>query len=110
MSENNEVSEYLENTHPGVMMKEDFLDPHHITAYKLAKATKLSQSHVSDLLKGKRNITHETAVRIGEALGMPAEFWIRLQWRYDLIEVRRRRALQSIVVERLIEPTPAIAS
>jgi addiction module HigA family antidote len=85
------------------MLREDFLDPLGITSYRLAKATGLSQSHVAELLKGKRSFTPETAIRIGEALGTSAEFWVNLQARHDLIETRRRRASSSTVVTRLVD-------
>jgi len=101
--------EYLENTHPGVMLREDFLEPLGISAYRLAKATELSQSHIADLLKGKRNITPETAIRLGEAFDTSAEFWMRLQSHYDLIEVRRKRLTHSVHVTRLVEALPAFA-
>lgn len=101
----------LDNPHPGILLRDDFLEPHGITPYRLAKATGLSQGHVAELLKGKRNFTPDTAIRIGAAIGTSAEMWINLQARHDLIDARRKQASRSIHVKRLIETdTTATAS
>lgn len=82
-------SEWLENTHPGEMLRLDWLEPLGITPYRLAKDLGLAESHVSELVRGKRNITALTAAMLGRYFGTSAEFWIGLQARHDLIEVRR---------------------
>jgi addiction module HigA family antidote len=100
---------YLENTHPGVMLREDVLEPLGITPYKLAKATGLSQGHIGDLVKGKRSITSETSMRLGKALGMSPEYWINLQTHYDMVELRRKYAENPPNIVRLVEPAPSAA-
>jgi addiction module HigA family antidote len=106
MAENLDTVELLDNPHPGETLKEDFLEPLGVSAYRLAKATGLSQGHVADLIKGKRNITPETAIRLSAALGTSAEFWMRLQAHYDLLEIRRKQANQSFHVTRLVGSLP----
>jgi addiction module HigA family antidote len=88
----NTEDELLENAHPGEMLRVDFLEPLGITPYALAKGTGLSPIHVSDLLRGKRNITPLTSLLLGEFFGMSPEFWLGLQNRHDIIEVRRTQA------------------
>jgi addiction module HigA family antidote len=82
-------NELLENTHPGLMLREDYLEPLGITAYKLAKSTGLTQTHVSELLRGERNITAMTSLLLGKFLGVSPRFWLNLQNRFDVIEAER---------------------
>ena len=83
------ADDYLVNTHPGQMLREDFLEPLGITPYKLAKGTGLSAIHVSEVLSGKRRITPMTALLLGKFFGISSRFWLNLQNRYDLIEAER---------------------
>jgi addiction module HigA family antidote len=80
----------LDNPHPGILLKEEYLDEMGITPYKLAKATGLTQIHVSELLKGKRNITPKTAFLLGRFFETTPEFWMNLQTHYDMEEERRQ--------------------
>ena len=79
----------LENEHPGKMLKEDYLEPLGITAYKLAKGTGLSQIHVSEILRGQRGITPMTSLLLGKFFGISPRFWLNLQNHYDLLEAQR---------------------
>ncbi|HEY3332455.1 MAG TPA: HigA family addiction module antitoxin [Capsulimonadaceae bacterium] len=79
----------LENPHPGVLLKEEYLDDMGITPYKLAKALGLSQIHVSELLKGKRNITPKTAYLLGKFFETTPDFWMNLQTHYNMVEEAR---------------------
>ena len=79
----------LENVHPGAMLREDFLEPLDVTPYRLAKATGLSAIHISEILKGKRNITPTTSLLLGRFFGLSPRFWLNLQVRHDLIEAER---------------------
>ncbi len=83
-------NDFLENVHPGQMLSEDFLEPLGITAYKLAKGTGLTQSHVSEILRGQRSITLMTSLILGKFFGMSPQFWLNLQNHYDLIEAQRK--------------------
>jgi len=60
-----------------------------ITPYRLAKDTGLSPIHVSELLKGKRNITPITALLLGKFFATSPEYFINLQMRYEMIEAQR---------------------
>ena len=76
----------LNNIHPGEILKEEFLKPMDISAYKLAKETFIPQTRVSAIIKGKRRITADTALRFSKFFGTSAKFWLGLQADYDLEE------------------------
>ncbi len=78
--------ERLDNIQPGEILKEEFLSPLGITAYRLAKDTFLPQTRISEILKGKRRITADTALRFSKYFGTSAKFWLGLQDNYDLEE------------------------
>jgi addiction module HigA family antidote len=80
--------EKLENIHPGEILLEEFLKPHNISAYKLSKDTEIPQTRISLILKGKRKITADTALRLGSYFGNSAKFWLGLQDDFDLEEAR----------------------
>jgi len=84
------MTEKLKNIHPGEILKEEFLDPMEITAYRLAKDTNLLQTAISDIIKGKRNITAQIALRFAKFFGTTPQFWIGLQDDYDLEEESER--------------------
>jgi len=90
--------ERLKNVHPGEVLKEEFLKPLNITAYRLAKETKIPQTRISEILKGKRKITADTALRLSKFFGNSPEFWLGLQNDYDLEEEKRNitRELEEI--------------
>ena len=78
--------EKLRNIHPGEILIEEFLIPLGISAYRLAKETFIPQTRVSEILKGNRRITADTALRLSKFFGNSARFWLGLQNDYDLEE------------------------
>jgi len=80
----------LRNIHPGEILNEEFLAPMGITAYRLAKETNLPQTAISDIIKGKRNITAQIALRLSKYFGTTAQFWMGLQDDFDLEEEKER--------------------
>jgi antitoxin HigA-1 len=76
----------IPNIHPGEVLLEDFLKPMDITAYRLAKETFIDQTRISEIIKGKRSISIDTALRFSKYFGTSAEFWINLQTHYDIEE------------------------
>jgi len=88
----------LKNIHPGEILKEEFLEPMGITVYRLSRETGLSQTRLSQIIKGSRSITAETAVKLGKFFNIPAEFWMNLQSLYDLEEAHEqyKKELKSI--------------
>lgn len=77
----------IPNIHPGEILKEEFLKPMNITAYRLSKETFLPQTRVSQILKGKRRVTADTALRFSKFFGTSAKFWLGLQDDFDLEEL-----------------------
>jgi len=78
--------EKLPNVHPGEVLKEEFLDPMGISAYRLAKDIGIPQTRVADIVHGRRRVTADTALRFGKYFGVSARFWLGLQDDYDLEE------------------------
>jgi len=78
--------EALKNIHPGEILKEEFLLPLNISAYRLSKETFIPQTRIGEILKGKRRITADTALRLSKYFGTSAKFWLGLQDDYDLEE------------------------
>ena len=76
----------LKNIHPGEILLEEFLVPFNITAYKLAKDIAIPQTRVSEILKGNRRITADTALRLSKYFGNSAKFWLGLQDDFDIEE------------------------
>ena len=74
------------NIHPGEVLSEEFLTPYAITAYRLSKDLGIPQTRISQIIKGKRRITADTALRLGKYFGTSAQFWLGLQNDYDLEE------------------------
>lgn len=82
--------EKLRNIHPGEVLSEEFLIPMNISAYRLAKETFLPQTRISEIVKGKRRITADNALRFSKFFGTSAKFWLGLQTDYDLEEELRQ--------------------
>jgi addiction module HigA family antidote len=78
------MAERIPNVTPGEILKEEFLNPMNITAYRLAKDTGMPATRVSQILKGRRRITADTALRFGRYFGNSADFWLGIQDEYDL--------------------------
>ena len=78
----------LKNIHPGEVLSEEFVIPFNITAYKLAKDVGIPQTRLSEIIKGNRRITADTALRFSKYFGNSAKFWLGLQDDFDLQEER----------------------
>ena len=76
----------LPNIHPGEVLLEEFLIPLGISAYKLSKDIGIPQTRTSEILKGNRRITADTAMRLGQYFGTSPKFWLGLQNDYDIEE------------------------
>lgn len=82
------MSKKLKNIHPGEILKEEFLIPLEISAYKLSKDIGIPQTRVSEILKGNRRITADTALRLSKYFGNSAKFWLGIQDDFDIEEER----------------------
>lgn len=88
----------LKNIHPGEILQEEFLIPLEISAYKLSKDIGIPQTRTHEILKGKRRITADTALRLSLYFGNSPKFWLGLQDDFDLEEEKneKRNELKSI--------------
>ena len=87
---------------PGEILRTEFLEPLGITAYRLAQATGLPQTRLSEIIRGKRRITTDTALRLSLALGLSERFWLNIQNDYDIELEHDEHDADLARVERLI--------
>lgn len=90
--------EKLKNIHPGEILLEEFLVPLEITSYRLCKDLKVPQTRISEIIKGNRRITADTALRLSQYFGNSAKFWLGLQDDFDLDSAteNKKNELESI--------------
>ena len=70
--------------HPGDILLTEFMEPFGLTAYRLAKELHIPHPRINDVVRGKRSISADTALRLGIYFGLPAQFWLNLQNEHDL--------------------------
>jgi len=87
-----------EPTHPGEMLREEFLVPMNISQSDLANAIHVPYQRINELVNKKRGVTPSTALRLAKFFGMTADFWLNLQVRWDLFKAQsaEKNALDSI--------------
>ncbi len=86
--------EHLPNIHPGEVLQEEFLIPLDISAYRLSKNIGIPQTRISEIIKGRRRITADTALRLSYYFGMSAKFWLGLQDDFDLEEETKAKKVE----------------
>ena len=82
----------LKNIHPGEILQEEFLVPLGLSAYKLSKDVGIPQTRVSEIIKGNRRITADTALRLSKYFGNSAKFWLGLQDDFDIEEEQQLKS------------------
>jgi addiction module HigA family antidote len=93
----------LPNIHPGEILLEEFLKPLSISAYRLSKDLGIPQTRTSEIIKGHRSITADTAIRLSYYFGNSAKFWLGLQNDFDLEEEKKTKAPEFKHIKRLKE-------
>lgn len=88
----------LNNIHPGEILNEEFLIPMEISAYKLSKDLEIPQTRISQIIRGNRRITADTALRLSSYFGNSAKFWLGLQ---DDFDIEEENLSQTIVFDRI---------
>ncbi len=81
----------IEIEHPGIMLKEDFLDDLEIKPGTLARSIGVDRTAIKNIIDGTRNISAEMSIRLGLFFGMSDIFWLNLQTDYDLRIARQNR-------------------
>ena len=94
-------------THPGVVLKEEFLKPMAISANQLALRTAMPSTRVGEIMHGRRSVSPDTALRLARYFGTSAEFWLNLQAAHDL---SKARMMSAEAIERDVEPLGFSAS
>jgi addiction module HigA family antidote len=83
---------------PGEILLEEFLIPLNITPYRLAKDTQVPATRISQILKGNRKITADTALRLAKYFGNSADFWLGIQDEHDLrVEKKKIAAVLELI-------------
>lgn len=90
----------LKNIHPGEVLQEEFLLPLGLSAYKLSKDIGIPQTRVSEIIKGNRRITADTALRLSKYFGNSAKFWLGLQDDFDIEEEERLKSKELNLIEQ----------
>ena len=86
---------------PGEILEEEFLIPMGISSYKLAKDIKISATRISEILKGKRRITVDTALRLSKYFGNSVEFWVGIQADYEIRKAKKDLGYQLAQIKQL---------
>jgi addiction module HigA family antidote len=89
----------LKNIHPGEILQEEFLVPLGLSAYKLSKDVGIPQTRVSEIIKGNRRITADTALRLSKYFGNSAKFWLGLQDDFDIEEEEQLKFKELNLIE-----------
>lgn len=91
----------LPNTHPGEILLEEFLKPMEISAYRLSKDIGIPQTRTSEILRNKRRITADTALRLSKYFGTTAKFWLGLQNDFDLEEELTVKSMEINAIDQI---------
>jgi antitoxin HigA-1 len=91
-------------SHPGEVLREEFLAPLGMSVNSLAMALRVPATRIGAIVKGERSVTADTALRLGRFFGTSAEFWINLQAMHDLTKTRKE---SGVLIERDVNPRAA---
>ena len=86
-------------THPGEMLREEFLIPMNVTQRELANGIRVPYQRVNELINGKRGVTPSTALRLAKYFNTTPGFWMNLQLRWDLYRAQQVEARQLEKIE-----------
>ena|SRR5215468_5822326 len=92
-------------THPGEILREDFLAPLGLTQKELAAAIRVPFQRVNEIVRGQRGLTPSTALRLAKYFGTSAGFWLNLQMRCDLQTAEKKERLELGKIQRLRKTT-----
>ena len=96
----------IPSPHPGETILEDILKPRGMGGNQLANHLGVTATRLNDIVRGRRGITADTALRLARYLGTSAEFWLGLQLEYDLRIAKQTKLKQ---IERAVRPRPEAA-
>ena len=82
--------------HPGDILKTEFMEPLGLSSYRLAKELHVSAPRVNDLVRGKRSVTADTAMRLSRYFGNTTQFWLNLQNKHDIWVAAKDKSLAKV--------------
>ncbi|HVJ08275.1 MAG TPA: HigA family addiction module antitoxin [Acidisarcina sp.] len=82
--------------HPGEILRHEFMQPMGLTAYRLAKEINVPVPRINDIVRAKRSISANTALRLAKYFGISAQFWLNLQNRFDLAEAAKDKTISRV--------------
>jgi len=98
-----------EPTHPGEMLREEFLVPMGLTPQALAEAIQVPYQRINEITRRRRGITASTALRLGRYFGTSADYWLNLQLRWDLYHALQAEAAQLERIRPRVEGVSRVA-
>ena len=87
-------------THPGEILREEYLVPLGLSARALAKLLDVPANRLTEIMRGTRDVTADTAIRLGRYFGTDPRFWMNLQAAYDLSRAEKTHSYKKIVPRR----------
>lgn len=90
--------------HPGIFLKEEFMEPLGLSAYRVSKDTNISSMTLSEILRGKRGITPRVGIRLSRYFGLSEGYFSRLQLQYDLDLVKEKEGKSVQKITQLALP------
>jgi addiction module HigA family antidote len=100
------VPKLIPPPHPGETIREDVLKPLNMSVNQLAKALAVDAARLNEIVRGRRGISADTALRLSRYLGTSAEFWLGLQLEYDLRVAEQKKKKE---IDRAVRPRPEAA-
>ncbi len=88
--------------HPGVILKEEFMVPLGVSAYRLSKDTGISNMAISEIVRGKRNITPRVGIRLAKYFGVSEGYFSRLQLQYDLDLIKEKEGNEVDKIDQFV--------
>ncbi len=98
------INDVLPPIHPGEFLKEDFMRPLGLNANQLAQMLNVPPNRICDVIRGRRSITADTALRLAKCFGTSAKLWMNLQSRYELEKARYERVPEKVEKEVKVQP------
>jgi antitoxin HigA-1 len=88
-------------THPGEILREEYLVPLGLSARALARELEVPPNRLTEIMRGTRDVTADTAIRLGRYFGTDPRFWLNLQAAYDLSKAEKTHSYKKIVPRRV---------
>jgi addiction module HigA family antidote len=83
-------------THPGEVLSEEFMAPQNLSARSLAAEIDVPPNRITEIVRGERSVTADTAIRLGRYFSTTSQFWLNLQQAYDLSKAEREGSFDKI--------------